>query len=164
MKKVTEKEWKRMCVKFKKKTTRKEFSASPRFWAWASWMKIRRQRQNQANHHPCCPTASYVSKWLKQPTEQWENSPQKRPNLDPVGQGIANWVSPHNGPAGKPCSGSSFQHSQKQTGVSPLLRKQAHVSGTDISDRGGNFFSRRQLTNDNRNKTRTREHLTRLLH
>lgn len=50
-------------------------------------MKIRHQHQNWANHHLCCPTASYVSKWLKQPTEQWENSPRKRPNLDPVGQG-----------------------------------------------------------------------------
>lgn len=65
------------------------------------------------------------------------------------------------GPAGdrrtrQPRSGSSLQHSRKQTGVSPLLRKRAgrisqaltSVTGEETSDRDGNL----QMTTETKHK------------
>lgn len=84
--------------------------------------------------HPASPTQ------LKQHTEQGENSPQERLNLGPRGQGVANWAS--GGQEDEEATLWLIPPAQSQTDrgqPTPAEMGQAHFSGTDISDRGGNF-------------------------
>lgn len=135
-------EW--ICFMFKK-TSRKELSASPRFWAWASWMKTRLRCPSHGINTRRCPPHPASPTQLKQHTEPGEMRPRKDWTWAHAGKASLS------GPAGdrtrKPRSGSSLQHGHKQSGASPLLRKQAgrisqaltSVTGEETSDRDDNW-------------------------
>lgn len=157
---LNEKKWQRkteewMYFKFWK-TSRKELSASPRFWAWASWTEARRRCPNQGINTRHCAPASCVSHTVEAAHRaRGKIHPRKDWTWDHAGKASLT------GPAGdrrtrKPRSGSSLQHSHKQTGVSPLLRKWARhisqaltsVTGEETSDRDSDL----QMTTETKHK------------
>lgn len=107
-------------------------------------MKIRYQCQNRGRNNCCCPQQ------LKQHTEHKKIHPRRDLELGSCSQGIANWAPPHGGQWGT----GGQEDKEAALGLSPPAQSrsdrgqptpaetgQAHFSGTDISDRGGNFSS-----------------------
>lgn len=94
-----------MCFKFLKKTSRKEFSVSPRLWACASWMKIRYHVRARV-------------RTVSAPNSQRENAPRQALPGTVVKASLTGL--PHRGASGfrrtRSHTGSSLQLSQTRTG------------------------------------------------